>query len=135
MVKSCFFGNDNNLVKIRIVREIFLSLSTKSIRGPEPFGLDNCTHDFWLSVNEFLSFFHWPSIPNMIQWVFPHGHSSTLAIIAPKYADFDHYWQLQKKRWLYHLKFHFGSLFSTFQKWHLEVHRTRFKGIRDKKLL
>ena len=41
----------------------------------------------------------------------------------------------KKKKRFYHLKFHFGSLFSTFQKWHLEVHRTRFKEIKDKKLL
>ena len=39
-----------------------------------------------------------------------------------------------KKRWFYHLKFDFTSLFWTFQKWHLEVHRTIFKGNRGKKL-
>jgi hypothetical protein len=33
----------------------------------------------------------------------------------------------------YHLKFHFGSLFLTFQKWHLEVHRTIIKEDRGKK--
>ena len=49
--------------------------------------------------------------------------------------DFDQIIIISKKKRFYHLKFHFGSLFSTFQKWHLEVHRTRFKEIKDKKLL
>ena len=133
MVKACFFGTANNGRNLHS-EEHFIGLSTKSIRGPEPSGLDNCAHYFWLSVNKFLSSSIGFCIFYLLQYKMLKQKMMFFSFKLPPNMQILTIIISNKKKWFYHLKSDFTSLFWAFQKCYLEDHRTIFKGIRGKKL-